>query len=187
MCHDGPAACACTGGVTITLSAAPLAAAGTASQFVIMRAVGAVVGGLCGLVCMYVTYWINGSSYERSATKGAVMVTLLSALSFVLGLYRFRLPRWWFAFCVATFRCGGWAAGACRGACRGAEHGRAVPPALSSSLPQPMPLHTALHTAPWPCSQHAHGGPQPVPPGLCGVQGGRAGQRGAFAQCRGVQ
>jgi hypothetical protein len=72
-----------------------------------MRAAGAVAGGLCGLLCMYVTYAANGASYAPTPTKAAVMVTLLSCLSFVFSLYRFRYPRYWFAFTVATFRCGG--------------------------------------------------------------------------------
>ena len=79
--------------------------AGAASQFVMMRAAGAVAGGLLGLLCSYLTYFANGSSYASTPTKGAVMVTLLSVFSFCFGLYRFRYPRWWFGFTVATFRC----------------------------------------------------------------------------------
>lgn len=91
--------------------------AGTASQFVLMRAAGAVAGGLAGLACMYLTLAANGGSYANTATKGAVMVTLLSALTFFFSLLRFHLPRFWFAFTVATFRRGaraGWARAACR-------------------------------------------------------------------------
>lgn len=69
-----------------------------------MRAAGAVVGGLCGLLCMYLTYAANGGSYQQSATKAGAMVALLSLFSFVFSLYRFRYPRYWFAFTVATFR-----------------------------------------------------------------------------------
>lgn len=143
--------------------------AGTASQFVVMRVVGAVVGGLLGLICMYVTYGANGGTYSASLTKvrarsergrpgmlhmhagcaacsqacmhhvnaprwkgrhfhwapampaghsstrssvlrcgwpqGAVMVTLLAFFAFLLNLFRFRHPRFWFAFVVGTFRC----------------------------------------------------------------------------------
>lgn len=87
---------------------------GAASQFVMMRAAGALVGGALGLLVSYLTYWANGSSYESTTTKGAVMVTLLSFFSFCFGLYRFRYPRWWFGFTVATFRCVGCRAwGAC--------------------------------------------------------------------------
>ncbi len=71
-----------------------------------MRAAGALVGGTLGLFVSYLTYWANGSSYKSTTTKGAVMVTLLSVFSFCFGLYRFRYPRWWFGFTVATFRCG---------------------------------------------------------------------------------
>lgn len=71
-----------------------------------MRAAGAVVGGLAGLACMYATLAANGGSYENTPTKGAVMVTLLSAFTFCFSLLRFRHPRFWFAFTVATFRWG---------------------------------------------------------------------------------
>lgn len=84
----------------------PLPAAGTASQFVLMRAAGAVVGGTLGLLCAYITLAANGGSYGASPTKAAVMVLLLSLLAFALSLYRFRYPRFWFAYAVATFRCG---------------------------------------------------------------------------------
>jgi hypothetical protein len=53
---------------------------------------------------MYITYAANGSSYEKSTTKAAVMVASLAAFSFVFGLLRFRFARYWFAFTVATFR-----------------------------------------------------------------------------------
>ncbi|GAB4816536.1 hypothetical protein N2152v2_003582 [Parachlorella kessleri] len=76
---------------------------GTAFQFVVMRILGAMVGGLLGLLAMYITYGANGSSYAGSTTKGAVMVTLLSVFAFGLGLFRFRFSRHWFAFVVATF------------------------------------------------------------------------------------
>ena len=69
-----------------------------------MQAAGAVVGGLAGLICMYITYAANGSSYEKSTTKAAVMVASLAAFSFVFGLLRFRFACYWFAFTVATFR-----------------------------------------------------------------------------------
>lgn len=69
-----------------------------------MRAAGAVVGGVAGLLCSYITWWANGSSYRQSTTKGAVMVTMMAVVSFNFGLLRFRFPRYWFAFTVATFR-----------------------------------------------------------------------------------
>lgn len=80
-----------------------------------MRAAGAVAGGLAGLACMYLTLAANGGSYANTATKGAVMVALLSACTFGFSLLRFRHPRFWFAFTVATFRCGG---APCLAACR---------------------------------------------------------------------
>ena len=43
--HPAPLKCRCL----------PPLSAGTASQFVLMRAFGAVVGGLLGLICMYLT------------------------------------------------------------------------------------------------------------------------------------
>lgn len=43
--------------------------AGTAFQFVVMRLLGAVVGGTLGLLAMYITYGANGSSYMASTTK----------------------------------------------------------------------------------------------------------------------
>lgn len=43
--------------------------AGTAAQFVVMRALGAVVGGTLGLLSMYIAFGANGSSYHHSTTK----------------------------------------------------------------------------------------------------------------------
>lgn len=43
------------------------------------------------------------------------MVTLMSLFSFCFGLCRFRFPRWWFGFTVATFRCRGRCAGVAGG------------------------------------------------------------------------
>lgn len=36
-----------------------------------MRVVGAVMGGLAGITCAYLTYLANGCSYQQSVTKGA--------------------------------------------------------------------------------------------------------------------
>ena len=78
-----------------------------------MRAAGAVLGGLAGLACMYITRAANGGSYANGAgvTKGAAMVASLTAFAFLSGLARFRFPRYWFLFTVATFSMpmvGGW-------------------------------------------------------------------------------
>lgn len=69
-----------------------------------MRAVGAVVGGLCGLIAMYITYAANGCSYDNTGTKGATMATVIFMFAFVLGFLRFRYKQYWFAFVVAIFR-----------------------------------------------------------------------------------
>ena len=152
-----------------------------------MRAAGAVVGGLAGLICMYLTYAANGSSYEQSTTKAAVMVASLAAFSFVFGLLRFRFARYWFAFTVATFRwvlrcavlccavlcCAG--VSALRWASPGKESagvGHAAsflhptPPTPPRPAPPPSMLRCCSLPPPpsqrLPCLQHAYGGAQPL-------------------------
>jgi hypothetical protein len=121
--------------------------AGTASQFVLMRAAGAVVGGLAGLVCMYITYAANGSSYEQSTTKAAVMVACLSAFSFVFGLLRFRFARYWFACTVATFRWVLHCAGLCCAVQRGSLGPATAPPSPATTRPAAAPPHCLPATA----------------------------------------
>lgn len=87
--------------VTLVVCLQPLM--GAAAQFVLMRAAGAVVGGLCGLVAMYTAYAANGGSYDESLTKAAVTAALLAAFALVLGFLRFHYQQYWFFFVVAVF------------------------------------------------------------------------------------
>lgn len=197
-----------------TRPAVHLSCAGTASQFVLMRAAGAVVGGAAGLLCGYLTWWANGSSYRPSATKGAggagagqlgearqqqasagALKPCLAlphppppsshghpAVPAILPILASPLPLPPLLVCVhrghlqARLRAR-WG----KGAEAWAPAGRLLPPLLllprgldeiqlETRRPLPCPpWKPALPCPPPSCLQHADGGSQPFPPGLCGA------------------
>lgn len=61
--------------------------------YVAVRIISTLFGGGLGLLILYLVYWCNGSSFESSVTKGAVLVVFLCAVLTVLA-YHFRGPPW---------------------------------------------------------------------------------------------
>lgn len=61
--------------------------------YVIVRVAATLCGGGGGLLILYIVYWCNGSSFDSSVTKGAVLVVLLCLALSVLA-YHFRGPLW---------------------------------------------------------------------------------------------
>lgn len=73
---------------------------GSSLSYVAQRLVGAVVGSVLALICMYITFAANGSSYAPSVTKGSVMTASVCLMEFFVCLLTFRFQQYWFCFIV---------------------------------------------------------------------------------------
>ena len=63
------------------------------ATYVLVRTVATVSGGGVGLLILYLVFWCNGSSFDSTVTKGAVLVVFLS-MSLSALAYHFHGPPW---------------------------------------------------------------------------------------------